>query len=95
MVQVPVGNREDIADKCGGVENAKRCSLVLSPENFYADLEAVNLLSFAYQIASGMVNQYFYFKCVANYSKNLLCAINLFYNVFPYIYIYIILFWQM
>ena len=79
-MQVPVGNQEDIADKCGGVENAKRCSLVLSPENFYADFEAVNLLSFAYQIASGMVSQYFYFKCVANYSKNLLCAINLFYQ---------------
>ena len=57
--QVPVGNQEDIADKCGSVENAMQCSLVPSPENPYADLfgvEAINLLSFAYQIASGMVS---------------------------------------
>lgn len=73
--QVPVGNQEDIAEKCGGVENAKRCSLIPSPENPYADLggvEAVNLLSFAYQIASGMVS-FFIEACNCSYHcKNIL-----------------------
>ena len=47
-----------MSDECSAVTD-KRFSIAMpSPENPYAELgevESVNLLSFAYQIASGMV----------------------------------------